>query len=179
MPNQQEFTEMLQPNLRPLNRFVRGMVNNQFDAEDIVQETVVKAFVHFGDFRGESKFKTWLLSIAINEVRTRRRSESRSRTSYFDFDQLETFAKGGSNDSPFRQVQDSETRQLIHEAIASLHPNYEEVVRLRAINGLNIADTARQLSLSVAAVKTRYSRALHQLSRGLSRKMGRSSHTVR
>jgi len=53
--------------------------SNQFDAEDIVQETVVKAFIHFADFRAESKFKTWLMSIAVNEVRTRRRSEFRSR----------------------------------------------------------------------------------------------------
>ena len=42
MPNQQEFTELLQPNLLPLNRFVFGMVGNHFEAEDIVQETVVK-----------------------------------------------------------------------------------------------------------------------------------------
>ncbi len=92
MPTQQEFTELLQPNLLPLNRFVFGMVGNQFDAEDIVQETVVKAFIHFADFRAESKFKTWLMSIAVNEVRTKRRTEFRSRMSYFDFDQLERLA---------------------------------------------------------------------------------------
>jgi DNA-directed RNA polymerase specialized sigma24 family protein len=46
LPNQQEFTELLQPNLLPLNRFVFGMVGNQVEAEDIVQETVVKAFIH-------------------------------------------------------------------------------------------------------------------------------------
>src|SRR5271170_2209301 len=92
LPNQQEFTELLQPNLIPLNRFVCGMVGNRSEAEDIVQETVVKAFIHFANFRGEAKFKTWLLSIALNEVSAKRRKDYRSRLSYFDFDQLERLA---------------------------------------------------------------------------------------
>jgi RNA polymerase sigma-70 factor, ECF subfamily len=173
MPSQHEFTQMLQPNLLPLNRFVFGMVGNQFDAEDIVQETVVKAFVHFADFRAESKFKTWLMSIAVNEVRTRRRSESRSRTSYFDFDQLERLASAASNDSPLRRYQEDESSRLLRNAMVALHPTYKEMIRLRAIDGLNIADTARHLSISVAAAKARYYRAVQRLSRVLARQTRR------
>jgi RNA polymerase sigma-70 factor, ECF subfamily len=164
MPNQQEFTELLQANLLPLNRFVFGMVGNHFDAEDIVQETVVKAFVHFADFRAESKFKTWLMSIAVNEVRTKRRSEFRSRMSYFDFDQLERLPNATSNDSPFRQYQENETHRRVQKAMVSMHPAYKEMIRLRAFDGLNIADTARRLSISVPAAKARYYRAVHRLS---------------
>ena len=173
MPSQHEFTELLQPNLLPLNRFVFGMVGNQFDAEDIVQETVVKAFIHFADFRAESKFKTWLMSIAINEVRTRRRTEFRSRTTYFDFDQLERLASATSNDSPFRQYQENETTRLVQNAMVTLHPTYKEMIRLRAIDGLNIADTARRLSISVPAAKARYYRVVHRLSHPLVRKTRR------
>jgi len=169
MPSQQEFTELLQPNLLPLNRFVVGMVGNHFDADDIVQETVVKAFTHFADFRGESKFKTWLLSIALNEVRTMRRKECRSRVSYFDFDQLERFAGIPSNDSPFRQYLENETAQRVQNAIVALHPNYKEMIRLRMIEGLNIADTAAKLSISVGAAKARYYRGVDRLSRALVR----------
>jgi RNA polymerase sigma-70 factor (ECF subfamily) len=169
MPDQQEFTKMLQPNLLALNRFVLGMVGNQFDAEDIVQETVVKAFIHFADFRAESKFKTWLMSIAVNEVRTRRRKEFRSRTTYFDFDQLERLASATSNDSPYHQYQENETARLVQNAMVSLHPAHKEMIRLRAIDGLNIADTARTLSISVPAAKARYYRAVHRLSRTLVR----------
>ena len=171
--NSQDFNQLIQPHLLPLNRFVLGMVGNQFDAEDIVQETVVKAFVHFADFRAESKFKTWLMSIAVNEVRTRRRSEYRSRVSYFDFDQLEHFPSATSNDSPLRQYQEKETTRLAQSAMVSLHPTYKEMIRLRAIDGLNIADTARRLSISVPAAKARYYRAVHRLSRTLVRKMRR------
>ncbi len=173
MPNQQEFTELLQPNLLTLNRFVLRMVGNHFDAEDIVQETVIKAFVHFADFRAESKFKTWLMSIAVNEVRSRRRKEFRSRTSYFDFDQLERLASATSSDSPLRQCEKNETSRVLQNAIVSLHPAYNEMIRLRAIDGLHIADAARQLSISVAAAKTRYYRAVQDLSRALVRQTRR------
>ena len=178
MPNQQEFTELLQPNLLPLNRFVLGMVGNQFDAEDIVQETVVKAFIHFADFRAESKFKTWLMSIAINEVRTRRRTEFRSRMSYFDFDQLERLTSATSNDSPFRQYQENETTRRVQKAMVSLHPAYKEMIRLRAFDGLNIADTARHLSISIPAAKARYYRAVHRLSLSMVRQTRKSIRRV-
>jgi RNA polymerase sigma-70 factor (ECF subfamily) len=176
LPNQQEFTELLQPNLRPLNRFVFGMVGNQFEAEDIVQETVVKAFIHFAEFRGESKFKTWLLSIALNEVGTKRRRDYRSRLSYFDFDHLARLAAATSNDTPFLQYQENETTQRVQKAIVSLHPNYEEMIRLRAIDGLNFVDTARKLSISVPAAKARYYRAVDRLSHTLRLQTRRPIH---
>jgi len=180
VPNQQEFTELLQPNLLSLNRFVVGMVGNRFEAEDIVQETVAKAFMHFADFRGESKFKTWLLSIALNEVGTKRRKDCRSRVSYFDFDQLESLAAATatSNDSPFHQYQEKETARRVRKAIVSLHPTYKEMILLRAIDGLNFAETARKLSISVTAAKARYYRALDRLAQTLRRQTRRPFHTV-
>jgi RNA polymerase sigma-70 factor, ECF subfamily len=178
MPNQQDFTQLLQPNLLPLNRFVLGMVGNHFDAEDIVQETVAKAFVHFADFRAECKFKTWLMSIAVNEVRSKRRKEFRSRLTYFDLDQLERLTSATSNDSPFRQYQENETTRVVQNALVSLHPTYKEMIRLRAIDGLNIADTARQLSISVPAAKARYYRAVQRLSHVLVRQTHRPLRRV-
>lgn len=179
MPQQQEFTQLLEPNLCALNRFVLGLVGNQFDAADIVQDTVVKAFVHFADFRAESKFKTWLISIALNEVRGRRRRESRSRVSYVDCDQLDQLAGGHSmagysSDSPYRQYQQSEASRLVEDAITSLHPAYEEILRLRAFDGIDISDTAKKLSISVPAAKARYYRAVHRLSHAVTRRTRRS-----
>lgn len=78
MPQQQEFTQLLEPSLSAQNRFVLRLAGNEFDAAGIAQDTVVKAFVHFADFRAESKFKTWLISIAWNEVRGWRRDVSAS-----------------------------------------------------------------------------------------------------
>jgi RNA polymerase sigma-70 factor (ECF subfamily) len=168
-----EFTELLQLNLLALNRFVFGMVGNHFEAEDIVQETVVKAFIYFADFRGESRFKTWLFSIALNEVGAKRRRDCCSRVSYFDCDQLERLASATSDHTPFLQYQESETTRRVQNAIVSLHPIYKEMIHLRAIDGLNFVDTARKLSISVPAAKARYYRAIDRLShtlRGQTRK---------
>ena len=141
-----------------------------------MQETVVKALIHFADFRGESKFKTWLLSIALNEVGTKRRRDYRSRVSYFDSDQLERLAAATSHDTPFLQYQQNETTQQVQNAIVSLHPTYKDMIRLRAIDGLNFADTARKLSISVPAAKARYYRAVDRLSRILWRQTRRPFH---
>lgn len=173
MPNQQEFTDLLQTNLLALNRFVLGMVGNHFDAADIVQETAAKAFIHFADFRAESKFKTWLMSIALNEVRGRRRREARSRLSFFEVEQLDQFATGGSGDSPYRQYQEREAGRILDDAMSSLHPSNQHVLRLRAFDGRDIEDTARQLSISVPAAKARYFRAARHLSRELVRRTRR------
>jgi RNA polymerase sigma-70 factor (ECF subfamily) len=169
MPHQQDFAQLLEPNLRPLNRFVFGMVGNSYDAEDIVQDTVAKAFVHFARFRGDSTFKTWLMSIAVNEVRGRRRKEFRSRLTFFDYEQLEWLAGAATTDSPLREYEERETTRRVRKAMTSLRPAHKELIHLRAIEGLNIVDTARKLSISVPAAKARYHRAIHRLSATLVR----------
>lgn len=178
MTQREDFTQLLEQNLVPLNRFVLGMVGNPFDAEDIVQETAVKAFVHFPEFRAQSKFKTWLMSIAVNEVRSRRRRDFRSRLQFFDFDQLEGLARTQSQDSPFRQLQEREANGILENALVCLHPSYKEMIRLRVTDGLDIADTARHLAISLPAAKARYHRAVHRLSRTLVRKTRRPLQAV-
>ena len=163
MSNQETFIDLLQPNLASLNRFVLVSVRDGFDADDIVQETMYKAFLHYKDFRGESKFKTWLMAIALNEVRSRRRAEARSRISYVDTDQLEIVAGTGTKEPWFSDVDRSERIKRLRDAISSLRPTDKEVIHLRGVEGLTLADTARQLSISIAAVKSRYHRAVDHL----------------
>jgi len=109
------------------------------------------------------------MSIAVNEVRTRRRREFRARITYFDFDELERLASATSSESPYHQCQANETARRVQTAMVSLHPSYKEMIHLRVIDGLNIADTARTLSISVPAAKARYYRAVHRLSHALVR----------
>jgi RNA polymerase sigma-70 factor, ECF subfamily len=173
MSNQSEFTELIETNMRALNRFVLGLVGNPTDAGDVVQETIVKAYVHFADFRAESKFKTWLMSIALNEVRQRRRCEMRSRISYIDADQLEHLAGARSEDSPYQRYRDQEAAGIMEEAVMSLHPSYRDIIRLRVYDAIDIADTANKLSISTSAAKARYHRAVHRLSETLARRTRR------
>jgi RNA polymerase sigma-70 factor (ECF subfamily) len=170
MRDQQEFTELLQANLPAIHRFVLGMVCNHFDAEDIVQQTALKAFIHFAEFRGEAKFRTWLASIARNEVLGQRRREYTSRLSYFELHQLEQMASAGSTDSPYCQYQEKENSLILEDAIESLHPSEKDVIRLRAFDGCGVAGAARRLSISIPATKSRYHRAVRHLSVALTRR---------
>jgi RNA polymerase sigma-70 factor (ECF subfamily) len=171
MRDQQEFTDLLKANLPAIHRFVLGMVGNHFDVEDIVQETALKAFIHFAEFRGEAKFRTWLASIARNEVRGKRRRESMSRMSYFESHELEQIASPRSTESPYCQYQEQEFSRILEDAIASLHASESDVIRLRAFDGCDVADVAHRLSISIPATKSRYHRAVHHLSLALTRRI--------
>jgi RNA polymerase sigma-70 factor, ECF subfamily len=146
------------------------MVSNQFDAEDIVQDTVVKALLHCGEFRGHSAFKTWLMSIALNEVRTRWRRQMRSRISYCDLSRLESVASASPSESPSRHFQKNETARLVRQAAQALHPTSKELIRLRVFDELELVDAAKHLSISLSAAKARYFRAVHSLSRIVARR---------
>jgi DNA-directed RNA polymerase specialized sigma24 family protein len=66
------FAELVHRHQRRVYWIIQGMLQNQSDAEEIVQEAFFKALKHIGDFRGEAQFSTWLIQIAINEARVRR-----------------------------------------------------------------------------------------------------------
>jgi RNA polymerase sigma-70 factor (ECF subfamily) len=167
MRDQQEFTELLETNLPAVHHFVLGMVRNHSDADDIVQDTALKAFTHFTEFRAEAKFRTWLTSIARNEVLSHRRRRSTSRVSYFELHQFEQMTSAGSTDSPYRRYQQKEYSQKLKNAMASLRPSERDVIRLRALDGRNVAETARQLSISSTAMRSRYHRAVRHLAAAL------------
>jgi len=167
MRDQQEFTELLETNLPAVRRFVLRMVRNQSEADDIVQDTALKAFIHFTEFRAEAKFRTWLTSIARNEVLSQRRRGYTSRVSYFESHQLEQMASAGSSDSPYRRYQQKEDSRKLRNAMASLRASERDVIRLRALDGRNVAETARELSISSTAMRTRYHRAIRHLSAAL------------
>src|SRR5947209_18760821 len=77
------FGELIAPHLSPLSRIVRATIDGHSDVEDIVQQTVFKAFTHLAQFRFEAGFSTWLIQIAINEARQWRRKDAASRVLEF------------------------------------------------------------------------------------------------
>lgn len=170
MQHQHDFTELLQADLPTIRRFVLRRVADHFEAEDIVQETAIKAFIHFTEFRGEATFKTWLGSIARNEIRSRHRRESTSRVSYIEADKLDQMVSAGPTDSPYHQYQKKERRRILEDVVGSLRASERDVVRLRALDGCGVADAARRLSISTSATKTRYHRGLHHLYMTLARR---------
>jgi RNA polymerase sigma-70 factor (ECF subfamily) len=155
--------------VRPYQRAVffaaKSVLGNDADAEEAVQEAVLKAFTHIKDFRGDSKFSTWLVRIAINEARMKLRKEHRQL--YESLDEQTVDEKGDYwpkdfadwKEIPIEALELKELRQALDKALASLEPKYRQVVVLRDIQHFSVAETAEALGISQENVKTRLHRA--------------------
>jgi RNA polymerase sigma-70 factor, ECF subfamily len=155
--------------VRPYERAVffaaRSVLNNDADAEDAAQEAALKAFMHIEEFRGESKFSTWLVQIAINEARMKLRKEHREL--YESLDESTADEQGDYwpkdfadwREIPIEALQRKELREALSKALASLEPKYRQVVVLRYIQHFSVAETAEALGISEQNVRTRLHRA--------------------
>lgn len=160
------FYELVKPHERGLYYAAFSVLNNEADAEEVVQEAILKAFKALGRFRGESKFSTWIIQIVINESRMRLRKYRKHL-----HDSLDEPAKGDEEgdyiprdfadwrEIPCEALESAELRNALTNAVISLAPRYRQVLILRDVEQLSIADTAKLLGLTEAAVKTRLLRA--------------------
>jgi RNA polymerase sigma-70 factor, ECF subfamily len=158
------FYELIRPYERRIYAAAFAILRNEADAEDVAQESVLKAFKHIRQFRAEAKFSTWLFQITINEARLRRRREHvdrmRSMVDYQDEDgeySPRDFADW--REVPLETLERKEVREKLAEALASLGEKYREVFVLRDMEHLSIEETAKALGISIASVKTRLLRA--------------------
>ena len=142
-----------------------SILQNEQDAEDAAQESVLKALKNLPSFRAESKFSTWLISIAINEARARLRH---ARVLKFESVDQPADDEDGSftpavisdwREVPLQALERKELREMLQSAIAHLPEIYREVLLLRDVEDMNIADTAKALGVSEGVVKTRLLRA--------------------
>jgi RNA polymerase sigma-70 factor (ECF subfamily) len=158
---------LIQRNNRRLFRVARAVVRNDGEAEDIVQETYVRAFTNLGSFRGDSSFSTWLTRIPLNEALGRKRKRQASCT----LAELDIVAAGPNGRSvikfPTAQTPpeaDAEfgrrqVRDFLQNAVDELPDSFRVVFILRDIEEMSIEETASQLSLKPGTVKTRLYRA--------------------
>jgi RNA polymerase sigma-70 factor, ECF subfamily len=164
VPGRKEvFMNLLEPHLSSLQRIAKKLTKNAWDADDLVQQTLLKAFAHLDQFRFEASFTSWLTSIAMNELRSTYRKPITSLTQAMDTRVLEGLAVASHNDSPAVVYERIEDVNRLHSALASMSSTYQLVVRLRDLNGLSIQETARCLSVSISATKTRHHRARKKL----------------
>ena len=162
--SQHSFEHLVLPQLPMLRRFVRLRVQNWHDAEDAVQQTLVLAFRHLGQFRFESSIGTWLCRIAINVVRARLRSPENWRAVVADPRTMESMGIRDQQPSALAMLERRELSKRLRGAIAELPETYRVVVELRDLNGLSIQETADSLLLSKPAVKSRHHRGRSMLS---------------
>ena len=159
------FYALVHPYEKAVYLAARSVLGNDAEAEDVAQESVLKAFLHLRSFRAESKFSTWLIQITLNEARMRLRKQHREL--YEDIEQPSKESDGDYiprdfadwREIPSEALERQEVREKLAEALDSLSQIYREVFVLRDMEQLSIEETARALGISPASVKTRLLRA--------------------
>jgi len=145
---------------------IRGIVRNDDDARECLQETFLQAFRAIERFEGRAKVSSWLHRIAVNAALMRLRS--RKRKAEASIDDLIPHYNGSEEriDPAWQQPADSgpdleakDRKAIVHEAIAQLPENYRNVVILRDIQELSTDEAAAELNLTPGAVKVRLHRA--------------------
>jgi RNA polymerase sigma-70 factor (ECF subfamily) len=155
-----------------LYRIARGVVRNDSEAEDIVQEAYVRAFAHLDSFRGDSSLATWLSRIVMNEALGRLR-KGRRTVAMPDGPKAEIIRFPlNPSDDPERTMAQRQIVQLVEQATDSLPDVYRTVFVARVIEGLSIEETADLLGVLPQTVKTRLHRARSLVRKALEDQIG-------
>ncbi|MDX6457157.1 MAG: hypothetical protein QOE55_854 [Acidobacteriaceae bacterium] len=166
------FHDLIRPYERSVYAMVLSMLQNEADAEDAAQEAFLKAYRNLAKFRAESKFSTWLISIALNEARSKLRQKKSLK--------IESLDAGSEEDGhvspvilrdwrevPSEALERKEVRRMIQLAVADLPGIYREIFLLRDVEELSVNESAEALGISVASVKVRLHRARMMLQKTL------------
>ena len=163
--NQRAFAEFYDRQVARVYGFLLRMLPQEKDAEDVLQETFLKAYTHLGRFQGNSRFYTWVVRIAVNESLMKLRKRRSDRQVSLD-EKLETDDDGllpreivDWGDNPEKRYAKTEWQEILAEATQTLEPAFRTVFTLRDVEQLSTEETAEALGLSVPAVKSRLLRA--------------------
>jgi len=169
------FIKLLNQYSSRVYRLALQITGNREDAEDVLQEVSLKAYANLREFRGDSRFYTWVVRITVNEALTKLRGRRIERQISLD-EPIET----GENDFMPREIESwgdnpedryatSELQKLLAEALEKLEPPYRLVFALRDIEQISTEETAQMLGLSVPTVKSRLMRARLKMRERLTR----------
>ncbi len=158
------FHELIRPYERRVYLMALSFLKNEADAEDAAQETFLKAYRNLKSFRGEAKFGTWLVSITLNEARSRLRHRNTIKMESLDEPPDEEGHVSPAllrdwKEIPSEVLERKEVRLILQEAVTSLPLIYREVFQLRDVEQLNVSEAAAALGISIGAVKVRLHRA--------------------
>ena len=163
---------------RRLFRVARGVVRDDTEAEDVVQDAYVRAFTKLESFRGEAAFSTWLTRIVLNEALGRLRRQPVTT----ELSEIETapganggrvimFPMSSMPPSPESEADRQRVRQVLEQAVDELPDPFRLVFILREIEGLSTNDTSAALSVRAETVKTRLYRARRLMRRAIEQRL--------
>ncbi|MBR0926356.1 RNA polymerase sigma factor [Bradyrhizobium diazoefficiens] len=169
--------EIMQGNNRRLYRLARGILRSDSEAEDVVQETYVRAFTHLDGFLGTSALSTWLSRIAINEALGRLRSrrpqvELGSVPEATLEAQIIKFPLSSAATDPERSMAQREIQRVVEHAVDELPDAFRMVFIARVMEGMSMEETAELLGIKPETVKTRLHRARALLRENVEKKIG-------
>ncbi len=147
------------------------------DAEDVTQETLVKAFTRLDTFRGDARFSSWLYQVGSNCIRMHLRSRRRKGAYRMD-DHLFEVESGVHPERPKappvpdEQAMDGELVHALEVAISDLPPQYGNILRLWVEDGLDLKQIHERSGLSIAAIKSRLHRARRRVRDALETEFG-------
>jgi RNA polymerase sigma-70 factor, ECF subfamily len=170
------FHELIRRCERAIYFLLLSLLHNEAEAEDAAQETAIKVFRNLHLFRGESQFKTWVLSIARNEGLGRlRKLENRKE------DSLDALTEDAGDftpamltswrEVPAEELEKQELRSLLNQTIQGLPEIYRNVVLLRDVEEMDVCETAAALGVTEGTVKVRLHRARAMMQRALAAKL--------
>jgi RNA polymerase sigma-70 factor, ECF subfamily len=171
------FRMIMQTYNQRLYRIARRILRNDREAEDVVQESYVRAFTHLASFRGESSLVTWLSRITMNEALGRLRTQrptvamdsSEAKTAEAEIIQFPFAARSVD---PERTMAQREILQLVEQATDNLPEVFRIVFITRVIEGMSVKETAELLGLRPETVKTRLHRARRLVREQLDKQIG-------
>jgi RNA polymerase sigma-70 factor (ECF subfamily) len=164
------FHELIRPYERGVYLAAYSILRNEADAEEVAQEAILKAFAHLEQLRADEKFKGWLLLIAVNEAKMRRRKDRKHI--YESLDDGNKESEDGEfmprqfadwREIPSETLERKEIRIAVKRAMDGLPDIYRDVFVLRDVEHLTVGDTAKALGISIPSVKTRLHRARLQM----------------
>ena len=153
------FEALLAPNLPLVRRFVQTRVRTSDLADDVLQQTLLRAFAHRHQLRARSKFKSWLCSIAMNEVRMFFRA-GRPTVSLDEVPQIDDRDAGPS---PLARAEQLERAKWLQSGMERLTARDRETIRLRDLEGMSLTETAEAFELSESPAKSSHFRARRRL----------------
>ena len=177
------FEVLMRRHNQRLYRTARAIVRDDAEAEDVMQETYVRAYAALGQFEGRAQWATWLTRIAVNEalarVRARGRFVSREATEVMEDDVM---AKEpplpARSEGPEAAASARELGALVEHAMDDLPDTYRAVFELREVQELSTAETAACLDVSEELVKVRLHRARAELRRLMDARLGAATREV-
>jgi RNA polymerase sigma-70 factor (ECF subfamily) len=177
------FSRLVDKYERKIFRLAKHITQNDEDAEDVLQESFLKAYSNLDNFQMQSKFYTWLVRIAVNEALMKLRKRKSDRSVSLDEpheteEDTVTREIAVWDDDPEKKFSRDELHDILQKAVDQLKPAFRTVFVLRDIEEMSTEETAEALGISIPAVKSRLLRARLQLREKLTRLFKRKGDDV-